>query len=89
MGRSVKAHRFADHEQGDFMVAVPGAPASDTPLVEVKALLRSHGEQEDRLSCTLARAALPASRFGVVWRFLSTLPLLLLPPIGQPEFHRR
>jgi hypothetical protein len=25
---------------------------------------------------------------GVVWRFLSALPLLL-PPTGQPEFHRR
>jgi hypothetical protein len=41
LGRSVKARRFADREQGDFVVAAPGALASDTPLVEVKALLRS------------------------------------------------
>jgi hypothetical protein len=45
---------------------------------------RSHGEQEDRLSCTPAPAALPASRLGVAWRFLSELALLL----GQPGFHR-
>ena len=58
LGRSVKG-RFADRKQGEFVVAAPRALASDTPLVEVKALLRfgspyfprSHGEREHRLSC--------------------------------------
>ena len=93
LGRSVKARRFADREQGEFCGRRPGALASDTPLVEVKALLRfgipysprSHGEQEDRLSCTMARAALPSSWLGVVGRLLPALPLLL-PPTGQGNF---
>ena len=92
LGRSVKARRFADREQGDFVVAAPGpgkrhtARRSQSPASFGSPYFpRSHGEQEDRLSCTPARAALPASRLGVPWRFLSELPLLL----GQPEFHRR
>jgi len=95
LGRSVKGRRFGDREQGDFVVAARGAGKRHTARRSQGPapfgspyFPRSHGEQEECLSCTPARAALPASRLGVAWRLLSVLALLL-PPTGQPEFHQR